>query len=52
MKVTKAFDWHIQGQIIDRNAANIPISDDYVEKMKQDLVNEKEQINIKKLKWV
>lgn len=44
MKITKCLDWHIEGEIIQRNCQPEPVSDDYVIKMKKDLEEEKELI--------
>ena len=41
MKLTKCLDWHIEGEIIERNCQPEPVSDDYVIKMKKDLEEEK-----------
>lgn len=41
MKITKCLDWHIEGEIIERNCQPEPVSDDYVIKMKKDLEEEK-----------
>ena len=41
MKVTKAFDWHIEGQIIDENPLDLEVDTSYVEKMKNDVIEER-----------
>lgn len=48
MKINKAFDWHIEGEIINRQPEKVPLSDDYVNNMKNDLSHEKEMLKIKK----
>lgn len=44
IKVTKCFDWHIEGEIIERNAKPTHVDESYVEKMKSDLEQEKQTI--------
>jgi len=39
--IVKCLDWHIEGEIIERNCQPEPVSDDYVIKMKKDLEEEK-----------
>jgi len=34
-------DWHIEGEIIEKNVKPEPVSVDYVQKMKADLEEEK-----------
>jgi hypothetical protein len=48
MKITKALDWHVEGEIIDYNPPILEVGEEYVEKMKQDLVHEKELIKLRK----
>ena len=38
MKITKAYDWHIEGEIIDENPPELEVDPAYVEHMKQDIV--------------
>lgn len=44
MKITKCLDWHIEGEIIERNCKPEAVPEDYVKKMKADLEEEKELI--------
>ena len=41
MKITKCLDWHIEGEIIERNCKPEAVPEDYVKKMKADLEEEK-----------
>jgi hypothetical protein len=38
MRITHAFDWHIEGDIIDENAPIVEIDPAYVENMKRDII--------------
>lgn len=44
MRITKCLDWHIEGEIIERNCHPEPVAEDYVFKMKKDLEDEKQLI--------
>ena len=48
MKITKAFDWHVEGDIIDENPPVVEIDPSYVENMKRDIIEEKEKIRNRK----
>lgn len=48
IKVTKALDWHIEGDIIDENPGDLEVDPTYVEKMKQDIIEEREKIKSRK----
>ena len=48
MKITKAFEWHIEGEIIDENPQALKIDPTYVARMKQDIIDEREKINGKR----
>lgn len=37
MKITKSFDWHVQGEIIERELKPIEVPENYVQKMREDL---------------
>ena len=37
VKITKTFDWHVEGEIIEKKLEVIQVPEDYVEKMKLDL---------------
>lgn len=41
LKVTKAFDWHIEGEIVEVDVAPLEVDEHYVEKMRADLEGEK-----------
>jgi hypothetical protein len=38
MNITKAHEWHIEGEIIDENPAILEVDPKYVDKMKQDII--------------
>ena len=48
MKITKAFEWHIEGEIIDENPQALKIDPTYVARMKQDIIDEREKIKNRK----
>lgn len=48
MKITKAFDWHVEGEIIDENPACLEIDPRYVDRMKEDILTERENIKNRK----
>lgn len=48
MKITRALDWHIEGQIIDENPPDIEIDPAFVENMKKDIIEERERIKHRK----
>lgn len=48
VKVTKAFDWHVEGDIIEKNVKVSEVPAGYVEDMKLNLVKEAEYLKVKK----
>ena len=48
MRITQAFDWHVEGEILDRDLEPLEVSDSYVMQMKRDIENEKAQLAEKK----
>jgi hypothetical protein len=38
MRISKALDWHIEGEIIDENPPHLKIDASYVENMKRDII--------------
>ena len=48
MKITKAHQWHIEGEIIDQNPPPLKIDPAYVARMKQDIIDEREKIKSRK----
>ncbi|MBS1889698.1 MAG: hypothetical protein JST59_00265 [Actinobacteria bacterium] len=56
VKVTKALDWHVEGDILDRNVAPLEIPANYLENMKANLseeaayLKEKKESKIRELK--
>ena len=41
LKITKTYDWHVEGDIIDDNPEDLIVETDYVEKMKKDIIDER-----------
>ena len=41
MKITKCLDWHIEGEIIEKNVKPEAVPADYVQRMTADLEEEK-----------
>jgi hypothetical protein len=41
VKITKTLDWHIEGEVIEKNVKPEPVPVDYVKKMRADLEEEK-----------
>lgn len=37
VKITQAFDWHIEGEIVETDMEPMKVDEDYVNKMKEDL---------------
>jgi hypothetical protein len=37
IKITKAFDWHVEGEIVNDNLEPLKVDPDYAAKMRQDL---------------
>lgn len=46
--MTKAFDWHIEGEILNPDYEPLKVDDDYVDKMRKDLETEKVHLEEKK----
>jgi hypothetical protein len=38
MKITRAFEWHVEGEIVNENPEFLPIPAGYVEQMKRDVL--------------
>jgi hypothetical protein len=48
MKITRALDWHVEGEIIDESPPDVEVDPAYVENMKKDIVEERERIKHRK----
>lgn len=48
LKVTKAFDWHVEGQIVQTDLAPLKVDENYAAKMREDLESEKVKLEEKK----
>lgn len=48
IKINKAFDWHVEGEIIDENLEPLKVDDVYAEMMMKDLEGEIVKLEEKK----
>ena len=48
IKITHAFDWHVEGEIIEKDLPPVEVDENYVDKMVKDLEEEKVKLEEKK----
>ena len=48
IKITKAFDWHVEGEIVEYNLEPLKVDENYAEMMIADLEKEKVKLDEKK----
>lgn len=52
LKVTKALDWHVEGEVVERDIKAMEVPEGYVEDMKTNLVKEADELKAKKEKKI
>jgi hypothetical protein len=48
MKISRALDWHVEGEIVDECPPDVEVDPAYVENMKKDIIEERERIKHRK----
>jgi hypothetical protein len=48
MRITKAYEWHVEGEILEREANIVEVAQDYALEMRNELEREKSALEEKK----